>query len=370
MSGGAGAGRTSIIVVAYNHRHYLADCVAAVEKAGIPPGSARLILVDNNSTDGTAAFVRQQLLAPDGQHTRGGFPVLFIAHHQNLGFAGGNNLALARAIQDDDQFAYLLNPDTEAEPGFLAAALAAAADPSVALVQSLLLRCPERDLVNTWGNALHYLGFGYAAGDGTPLADPAAAPHLRDTHDIAYASGAGVLVRLAALRQIGLFNEELFAYHEDLELSLRARLAGHRVVVAPASRVAHKYAFSRGSHKYYFLERNRFLVLAWHYRLPTLALVAPALAAMEAGLWLFAAKGGFWRQKARAYGYLLDPRHWPQIATTRRQVQALRRRSDRELSAPFTGQVVFPAVSPWLLTAVANPLFAAYWKVARRILRW
>jgi GT2 family glycosyltransferase len=343
--------------------------VRALERADLPAG-ARLVIVDNASADGTADFVRGELLAPGRGQTRGGLSVLLIANRENRGFAGGNNQALALALEEGDEFAYLLNPDTEVEPGFLQAALsAAAADPAIAEVQSLLVRLPGGDTVNTWGNAQHFLGFGYAAGDGTRIDEAAAAGRLDGVRDIGYASGAGVLVRLEALRTIGLFNETLFAYHEDLELSWRARLAGLRVVVAPYSRVGHKYEFGRTPGKFYFMERNRFLVLAWCYRGATLALLAPALGAMEVGLWLYAARAGFLCDKARAYGYLFDPGRWTEITEARRRVQALRKVGDREASALFTGDVVFSSVSPWLLTKVANPILRAYWRLVRHAIR-
>jgi GT2 family glycosyltransferase len=362
--------RTSIVVVAYNHGAYLPACLRALE-AAVGPSEARLILIDNASSDGTAERVRRELLSSDGTRTRGGLPVVFLANGENLGFSGGNNQALRQALADGDEFAYLLNPDTEVEPGFLAPALAAAAgDPRIAEVQSLLVRLPGGDTVNTWGNALHYLGFGYAAGDGTPLDAPATRARLAGVRDIAYASGAGVLVRLAALREVGFLDETLFAYHEDLELSWRLRLAGWRVVLAPASRVGHRYEFGRSMGKMYLMERNRFLVLAWCYRARTLALLAPALLAMEAGLWLFAARAGWWREKGRAYRYLVGAEGRRALREGRRRVQALRQVSDRAASALFTGEVIFPAVSPWLLTHVANPLFAAYWALARAMMRW
>ena len=364
-------GRTSIVVVSYNHRSCIGDCVRALERAALDPTHTRLILVDNASSDGTADLVRGELLTEDGTHTRGGLPAVLFASTENLGFAGGNNLAFRRAIADGDEFVYMLNPDTEVEPGFLGAALEAArADPRIALVQSLLLRHPEIGVINTWGNAIHYLGFGYAAGDGRRVDDPAVAALLAEVREVAYASGAATLARLATLERIGLFEEELFAYHEDLELGWRARLCGFRVVVAPRSRVRHKYEFSRSSRKYYWMERNRLLVMIWNYRAATLALLAPALLAMEPGLCLFALRSGWWREKLRAYGYLLVPSRWSRILAQRRRMQALRTVTDREATALFTGKVMFPAVSPWLLTHVANPLLAAYWWLARGLLHW
>ena len=190
------------------------------------------------------------------------------------------------------------------------------------------------------------------------------------SREIAYASGAGTLVRLSILQDIGLFNEELFLYQEDAELGWRARLAGFRAVIAPGSRVRHRYEFHKGPEKYHWLERNRFLLLLWCYRGRTLLLLLPALLGMEVGVWALAFRGGWWRQKARAYGYFLRPDRWAHVAATRKTVQALRRMDDRDVTSAFVSKILFPAMSPWPLTRVANPLLAAYWGLVRRLLRW
>jgi GT2 family glycosyltransferase len=364
-------GRTCIVVVAHNHASVLPACLRALDRAGLDPARVRVILVDNASADGTPELVRRELLGPDGRHTRGGLPAELIVSESNLGFAAGNNLALRRALTADDTFAYLLNPDTEVEPGFLDEAIAAAgADDRTAFVQSLLLRLPDPGVVNSFGNALHYLGFGYAAGDGQRLEDPAVAARIAGPREIAYPSGAATLIRLGALRAIGLLQEELFLYQEDAELGWRARLAGYRVIMAPRSRVRHRYAFDKGPQKYHWLERNRWLMLLWCYRRRTLLLLAPALLAAEAGVWTLALRGGWWREKARGYHYLLAPGHWRRLLATRRQVQALRRVTDREVSAWFASEIVFPAVSAWPLTHLGNPLSALYWRLVRSVLRW
>lgn len=361
--------RVSVIVVAYNHKKYLADCVRSLEKSDLPPGQVRLILVDNASSDGTADFVRSELMNPDGAATKGGLPATFIANSNNLGFSGGNNLAIRQALADGDTHVYLLNPDTEVEPDFLTRALETmGSDPGIAVVQSLLRLHPDRDLVNSWGNEIHFLGFGYAGGESVPASDPSAAPKLR-VRDIAYASGAGMLIRADALRKIGFLNEELFAYHEDLEFSWRARLAGYRIALSPESVVYHKYEFSRSIKKWYLMERNRFLVMAWCYAWPSLLINLPALAAMELGLWLFAIKGGWWKEKARAYGYVLNPVRWGGIIAARREVQALRTATDRTITRLFTGKIEFQRLSSPMLT-VANLPFILYWRAVRLIMFW
>ena len=362
--------RTSIIVVSWNHKRFLKDCIEAVERAGIAEGRARLILVDNASTDGSAAYVRDHLLSPDGKTTKGGFPVLFLANDDNRGFAGGNNQAMAIAMEDGDRYVYLLNPDTIAQPGFLRnAALVAESEEAVGAVQSLLLLHPETDRVNSWGNVIHFLGFGYTGGESVPL-ERARSTGMLHVREIASASGAGMLVPTDVLKRIGLLDEELFAYHEDLEFSWRARLAGYRILFAPESVVSHKYEFSRSIGKYYWMERNRFIVMLRDYRLATLLLIAPACLVMELGLWLFAFKGGWWKEKLRAYGYFLLPSTWRKLVRARRRIASLRTVSDRQVTACFSGKVLFQKMSPFLLTHVANPLFALYWRLAHFVMFW
>ena len=217
---------------------------------------------------------------------------MFFKNTDNLGFSGGNNQAMRLALEEGFEYVYLLNPDTEAQPGFLNAAIEALeSDRNVGIVQSLLRLHPRTELVNSYGNEIHFLGFGYAGGESMSITDPSVQAKLA-RRDIAYASGAGMLVRASLLREIGFLDEELFAYHEDLEYSWRALLAGFRVLLAPNSVVYHKYEFSRSITKYYWMERNRLIVLARLYRWPTLLLVAPAFLVMELGLWLFAFRGG------------------------------------------------------------------------------
>ena len=361
-------GRTSVIVVAYNHKRFLKDCLASLERAA--GHVARLILIDNASTDGSAAFIREELMSEGCNATKGGMAARYIESPTNLGFSGANNKGFEIALLDGDEFVYLLNPDTEAQPGFLEEAMKVMrSDPKIGIVQSLLLLSPETDKVNSWGNEIHFLGFGYAGGESVPVSQARKEGKL-EVRDIAYASGAGMLVRTSLIREIGGLDEDLFAYHEDLEFSWRARLAGRRVLLAPASIVHHKYEFSRSIKKYFWMERNRFLVMKKLYKPATVWLIMPALLVMEAGLWLFAFRGGWWREKLRAYAYFFRPSTWRNIRRGRHHVRHLRKVSDRDASRLFTGKILFQQMNPTLLTRVANPLFSAYWTVARFFLRW
>lgn len=366
----AKAPKTAIIVVSWNHGRFLSDCFRAVSESGIAPGEAVLMIADNDSSDGTADLIEQELLNADGTATKEGFPCVFFRNDVNLGFSGGNNQAIRKALDDGFDYVYLLNPDTEAQAGFLSEVLRVAeSDQRIGIVQSLLQLHPRTDLVNTYGNEIHFLGFGYAGGESTAVNDSSIVEKLR-VRDIAYASGAGMLVRASMLKEIGFLDEELFAYHEDLEFSWRSRLAGWRVVLAPQSVVFHKYEFSRAIEKYYLMERNRFIVMARMYRVPTMILLFPAFIIMEIGLWAFAVKGGWWRQKLRAYAHFATKDGWSKLIEARRRTQALRMISDREATTLFTGKILFQQMRPALLTLVANPAFAIYWRISRFIMFW
>jgi GT2 family glycosyltransferase len=112
---------------------------------------------------------------------------------------------------------------------------------------------------------------------------------------------------------------DYFMYHEDVEWSLRARLAGGRLGIEPTAVVDHDYSFAKGQAKWRHLERNRWATILRTYPGPLLALLAPALAATEAALALVAARGGWGRSKAAAGSDTL--RTLPGLLRSRRAVQ-------------------------------------------------
>ena len=346
--------RIAIVIVTHEAERFVDDCFGSLRAADPSGLDLEVIAVDNGSRDGTVARIR------------GRFPeVRVIENGRNLGFAAGNNVGIRLALDRGADFVYLLNPDTEVAPGFLREVLAVARDhPEAGAVQSLLLLASERGLVNTAGNAVHFLGLGYCTHFRQPAVTVADAPA-----EIAFASGACVLLRSRALRAAGLFDEELFLYQEDLDLGWRLRLAGFGSLLAPRSVVFHKYEFSRNPEKYFFLERNRALVLMKNLRLRNLLLLAPALFAGEVGLALIALRGGWIRQKVRAWGHFLRPAAWRHVRAGREAQRSIRRVEDAAIVQHWTGEVVFEGLTgPWI-TRVVNPVLRAAWRALRPLVR-
>jgi GT2 family glycosyltransferase len=209
------------------------------------------ICVDNGSTDGSDARISTE--SPDVELIRTG---------ANLGFAGGNNVGVRRALERGADWVLLLNNDAIAEPG-LAAALARAASlrPDAGLLACTIL---NMDGSVQYAGASFNARFGYS---GRVSTSPAGA-----LGDVGRADGAAFAVSRAALERAGLLDESLFMYVEDVEWSLRIRESGFAVVLVPEARVRHKGSAASGgtasTTNLYYDTRNTIVVAERHAPLP------------------------------------------------------------------------------------------------------
>jgi GT2 family glycosyltransferase len=194
------------------------DTLACLQSLAALDDPVRVIVVDNGSTDGSAV----RLAAVPG--------VELIANDSNLGFAAGNNVAIERLLDEGLEFVWVLNNDTVVEPATVGELLAVAdADPRVGAVGSVLYDMATPERVLTWGGG----SLGRWSG------------RTRDARvegdRVDYLTAASVLVRAAALRQVGLFDRRYFFTWEDVDLSTRLVAAGWRLAVAGRSRVLHRW---------------------------------------------------------------------------------------------------------------------------------
>ncbi|MFA5124365.1 MAG: glycosyltransferase family 2 protein [Patescibacteria group bacterium] len=339
-------------IVTYNSRHKIADCLDSVNRQNYPRELVQVVVVDNSSHDSTKEYLAE--VWPQ---------VTVIANDRNAGFAAANNQIYSWA-KDQADYLVLLNDDTIVEPYWLSRLVnAVSGDEKIAAVQSKLLLYPEKNLINSLGNSLQFLGFAFC-------------DHYRepDSHaytalfDLPYASGAAVLLKLSALQEIGLFDEKLFMYHEDVDLGWRLRLSGYRVVIDPLSVVYHKYSYSKARYKFYYMDRNRWIVLLKNYRLATIVLLAPMLLIMEVGITAFSIKNEWSKEKFKGWLWLI--KNFGYIMSERRKIQDLRRVSDREILSLFVGPITNQEVENKLLSWVANPLLEAYFLLVRLVVFW
>ena len=221
--------RVSAIVVSYNTRDDLLRCLEALgAQAGVP---LETIVVDNASTDGTVDAVRARF--PD---------VHLIANAANLGFSRANNLGLGRAR---GSFVLVLNSDCEVRPGAVAALCAILeARPEVAIVGPRTVGTDGAPQVS-FGPSLTPLAEwrqgrlvrGVKAGDADALRRARALADHEQEPD--WVSASCFLARRAFLEAIGGFDESFFLYEEDVDLCVRVRAAGGRILYTPEAEVVH-----------------------------------------------------------------------------------------------------------------------------------
>jgi GT2 family glycosyltransferase len=335
----------AVVIVTYESAGAIPATLRAVQ-AQLADGD-ELVVVDSASSDGSAAAARAA--AP-------GATVLELP--RNGGFTAG---CLAGAAASTAPLLFFLNPDAVLAPGSLDALRAAAEQhPRWGAWQAMVL-LPGGRRINSSGGVVHWLGLAWAGGLDAPVPAPPGPPH-----EVAFASGAALVVRRAAWEAVGGFDADWFMYVEDVDLSLRLRLAGWGVGVVPAASVEHDYDFHKGDYKWFHLERNRWWAVLAAYPAPLLALVAPALLAFDVGLLAVAARGGWLTAKLRAQTAVV--RGLPGTLRRRRAVQATRAVSPGEFAAWLTPALDSPNLGgPAKLPAV-RALVSAYWRAVRALL--
>ncbi len=352
--------KVAVLILTWNARGYLDNLLLSVRKLAYPKEHRSIFVVDNASEDGSAQYVKNN------------FPeVTLIELNYNTGFAGGNNVGIQRALAESFEYVVLLNQDTEVDREWLTE-LVKAADSSerIGAVQSLVLLHSEREIINTRGNEFFYLGIGYSGGYKERKSTYCAKLVKRNKlyPECAYASGSSVLLKAAVLRKVGLFNEEHFAYPEDFDLGWRIRLAGYRIVTAPQSLMFHKYEFNRHKvRQYYWLERNRLLILYANYRFATLLLLLPMLVVLECALMCFFILEGGVAWKLKSYGYIV--RNLPRAIREKKLVSKFRCVSDRHILTLFSGVLKFADMNNAGLR-VLNLVWGAYFHFVRFVVRW
>jgi hypothetical protein len=353
-------------VIIVNYREYaekfLAECRDSLRTQSFPREQTIIYIIDNATTAETQKYLKTN------------FPEAKIIPREDGNYSAANKAGLQAAIQDGCELFVQVNMDVKMNVHWLRElVIAVESDEKIGLAQSKILLYPRNEaetkdpLINTLGNKMHFLGFGYTDGYGEKNS-----AHLdRELKEIqGYASGCSVIIKKALLDKIGLPDEEYYMYHDDIELSWRAKLAGYRIVLAPKSIIYHKYEFKRSVLMVYYMERNRYLAIFSFYRLPTISLIFPALIIMDCGMLLFSLINGWFPSKCKAYLYFLKSSTWKHIVDVRRTIKKNRRRKDSTIVKSFSGKILFQEIKNPLLKYIANPIFDCYWRAAKKILFW
>lgn len=300
----------SIIIVCYNGSAYLDDCLSSViDDVG---DTAEIIVIDNHSTDDSVRMIREQFAQ-----------VRLIENQENLGFVTACNQGAQAAIAGCLVF---LNQDTRVCPGWLTGLLSALDDdPGIGLTTSLLLLMSAPDQINACGQDVHFSGLVFLRG----FLQDRAASLAKARQQVNAVSGASFAIRRDLWQMLGGFDETLFMYYEETDLSWRAQLAGFSSVYVPESVVYHDYRPARPSESsLIYSKRNRYILLLKNWRWATILLLLPGLLLSELVDWGHAVLTGRHGIRAKWLAYRSLVTLWPTVMKTRQDVQRDRRRGD------------------------------------------
>jgi N-acetylglucosaminyl-diphospho-decaprenol L-rhamnosyltransferase len=335
----------SVLIVAWNSREELSRTLPALLPE-LDEGD-ELIVVDNDSGDGTPEAVAA--LAPSARLIRTG---------RNAGFAGACNEG-GRAARGD--LLVILNPDAAPLPGFGEAIRRPWLEERGWAAWQALVADEGGARINSAGNPVHFTGIVWAGMHGRPI-EEAPGPC-----EVSALSGACLAIPRRTWDEVGGFPDDFFLYHEDVDLSLRLRLAGGVLGIEPTAVVDHEYEFGAREHKWRWLERNRWAFLVRVYPASLLVLLAPALLATELALLPASFAGGWGRQKLAA---IREAVSWlPRLLRERRQVQSTRSVSAAEFASWLCADLDSPFIPAAARSAPARILLRAYWRAVRLLLR-
>lgn len=307
----------SIIIPNYNGKHLLAACLPALRRQTWPAERFETIVVDDASSDGSAAFLAEN------------FPeVQVVALQRNSGFIAACNAGVQAAR---GQVLVLLNNDTEAEAGWLEALVSALLVHSDAgSAASKLLLFDQRDRLHTAGDMMGVDGIPRNRGVWQP--DDG---HYDGQRWVFGVCGGAAAYRRDAWQQAGGFDPTLFMYLEDVDLAWRLQLLGWRALYVPEARVYHRVsATGGGALASYYVGRNTILVIARNWPGALLRRHWRAIVAAQLRIAVDALRN--WRgaaARARLRGQLAGLIGLPGERKSRQRIQATRQISVQQIAA-------------------------------------
>jgi GT2 family glycosyltransferase len=246
----------SVIIPNWNGKRFLMECIDSLKEQTFH--DFETILVDNGSTDGSADFAQQHY---------GDF-IRIIRIEKNLGYTGGNNVGIRAAR---GEYIVLLNNDTQVDSTWLEALVEAiGSNPQIGMWASKVYSYHQRDRIEGVGELIYWDGLNRARGQFEKEMG-----QYEKKEEIFFPPGVGAMYRKVVFEEIGLFDEDFFAYGDDAEIGIRARLAGWRCLYVPKAVIYHKHSGSTGQYspfKAFYVERNRFWITLKYFPLPILFL--------------------------------------------------------------------------------------------------
>lgn len=249
---------TSVIIVTYNHVDYIKDCLDSL----LEYPSIEIIVVDNDSTDGTSEFIQKNY-----------DKVKIIRNKKNVGYGVGNNIGVNVA---SNKYVIILNPDTRVSKGAIEAILKPLEKKIVTIPKVLFY---DGSKINTCGNIEHFTGLTFTRGLGE-IPDKYNNPEI-----LKGLSGVCFAMLKKDYLELGGFDDKFFVYMEDAEFSWKANLNGFKIIYVPDSIIYHDYVLEVSPEKIYHLEKGRYIIIRKYLSCKEILMISPSLICTEILTW-------------------------------------------------------------------------------------
>jgi GT2 family glycosyltransferase len=239
------------VILNTNRREDTLACLDSLQASSYPQN--KIIVLDNNSSDGSVEAIQDQ------------FPqVQIISLEENLGYAGNNNVGVEFAVNQGADWVFVLNEDTILDPECISRLVEVGeSDPNIGIVGPMVYHHDEPDVIQSAGGMLGPYWESVHLAKNEKDTGQFVGPHL-----VEWISGCAIMVKRAAIDQVGMIDQRFFYYWEETEWCLRIGKAGWRIVHVPGAKIWHK-GVQRDYHPKpsvtYYSTRNRLLMLAKHH---------------------------------------------------------------------------------------------------------
>lgn len=240
--------RVTIVILNWNNAPDTLACLASV--AELRYGNHDVVVVDNASTDGSVATIREQY--PD---------LAILENPTNVGYAEGNNAGLRYGLERGADYVFILNNDAVVDPDALSALVAAAAaNPDAGFLGPKVYHRESPAVIQSAGGMFNQYWESCYRGMDEPERG-----QFEELADVDFVCGCAVLVSRSAVERIGMLDPRFFLYREDVDWCYRARRTGFRVLYVPEAKVWHRSPHIREEEMprtTYYMARNALLFLA------------------------------------------------------------------------------------------------------------
>lgn len=218
--------KVTIIIPNYNGKHFMESCLASLQEQTCK--NFEILVVDNASSDGSVEYMK------------GHYPeIKVIALDKNYGFSRAVNVGIKHSRTP---FVILLNNDTTVDPHYVEEMLRAIEkSPKIFSVSSKMIQMYHPELIDSAGDLYTILGWGVCRGSGRPISN------YTETDEIFTACAGAAIYRRSAFARIGYFDENHFAYLEDIDVGYRAKIYGYKNMYCPTALVYHVGSGTSGS---------------------------------------------------------------------------------------------------------------------------